>query len=350
MPKICVPLPVIVGDVPLRATIAARHHPMGVSGRAQPPMWRKLKQLYRVTRESYRVPLAGTSQPPLPVDAAEAGVTWIGHSSFLLQIAGKNLLVDPVFARALILLRRQRRPGLRVPELPPIDAVLLTHAHMDHLNFASLRRVVRHTRRLTGNAPEVVVPRGVGDLVASLGFRRVSELDWWERATLDGGAVDVTLTPAKHWGARLFKDTHRLFGGYGIRGAGHSVYHSGDTAYFDGFHEIGRRLAPQVALLPIGAYFPDSYRAVHTSPEEALQAYLDLGTAHTLVPMHFGTFPLGREPMEEPPVRLMAAAAKAGVADQMRVLTEGETLILPGLPDTDAPPGTQLPLAAHEMA
>ena len=119
---------------------------------------------------------------------------------------------------------------------------------MDHLNFASLRRVVRHTRHLTGIAPEVVVPQGVADLVGSVGFRRVSELAWWESTTLESGEVDITLTPAKHWGARLFKDTHRLFGGYGIRGAGHSVYHSGDTAYFNGFPEIGRRLAPQTGL------------------------------------------------------------------------------------------------------
>ena len=293
-------------------------------------MWRKLKQLYRVTRESYRTPMQGAAHAPRLVDAAELGVTWIGHSSFLLQLAGRNLLVDPVFARALILLRRQRRPGLRVNTLPPIDAVLLTHAHMDHLNFASLRAVVRRTRRLTGVTPEVVVPRCVGDLVTGLGFRRVTELEWWQAATLDGGDVDVTLTPAKHWGARLFNDTHRLFGGYVVRGAGHAVYHSGDTAYFNGFREIGRRLQPEVALLPIGAYFPDSYRAVHTSPEEALQAYLDLGTARTMVPMHFGTFPLGREPMAEPPVRLIAAAEKAGVAGQVRVLHEGETLMLSG--------------------
>ena len=107
------------------------------------------------------------------------------------------------------------------------------------------------------------------------------------------------------------------------------MYHSGDTAYFKGFAEIGRRLQPDVALLPIGAYFPDSYRAVHTSPEEALQAFVELRTARTMVPMHFGTFPLGREPMAEPPVRLMAAAEQAGVAGQVNVLEEGETLVLP---------------------
>lgn len=294
-------------------------------------MLRKLQQLYRIARESYRNPLAGGHTPPVLVYPAELGVTFIGHSSFLIQIGGRNLLIDPVFSRALILLRRQRRPGLRIQDLPPIDAVLLTHAHMDHLNLPSLRKIVRHAKRLTGFAPEAIVPQGVADLVSGCGFRMVSELEWWQSTELrcsDGRptGVDVTLTPAKHWGARLFKDTHRLFGGYVITGEGHRLYHSGDTAYFNGFREIGKRLQPQVALLPIGAYFPDSYRAVHTSPEEALQGFLDLRTATTMVPMHFGTFALGREPISEPPVRLMAAARQAGVADAVRVLTEGETL------------------------
>jgi L-ascorbate metabolism protein UlaG (beta-lactamase superfamily) len=277
---------------------------------------------------------------PRLVDPGELGITFIGHSSFLLQIAGRNLLVDPVFATRLVLLRRARRPGLRIADLPPIDAVLLTHAHMDHLNIPSLRKIVRHAKSLTGVAPEVIVPRDVRDLVEKLGFRSITELDWWQSTELASeieagdtpdtsgeGSITVTMTPCKHWGARMFNDSHRLYGGYVIAGGGHSVYHSGDTAYFQGFQEIGRRLRPSVALLPIGAYFPDSYRGVHTSPEEALQAYLDLRSATTMIPMHYGTFPLGREPMEEPPVRLMAAAWKADVADEIQLLTEGETYI-----------------------
>jgi L-ascorbate metabolism protein UlaG (beta-lactamase superfamily) len=167
----------------------------------------------------------------------------------------------------------------------------------------------------------------VEDLVSTLGFAEVISLGWWQSTEVAG--LHVTLTPAKHWGARMINDTHRLFGGYGIEDAsGQRVYHSGDTAYFDGFREIGRRLRPQTALLPIGAYFPDSYRAVHTSPEEALQAFVDLH-ANVMVPMHYGTFPLGREPMEEPPLRLMADAERRGLRDQVRILGEGDTLVIP---------------------
>jgi L-ascorbate metabolism protein UlaG (beta-lactamase superfamily) len=126
----------------------------------------------------------------------------------------------------------------------------------------------------------------------------------------------------------MFKDTHRGYGGYCIADAAPGstmVYHSGDTAYFDGFKEVGRRLRPDVALLPIGAYFPDSHRTVHTSPEEAIRGFVETG-AQLMVPMHFGTFRLGREPMEEPVKRLRAEAARLGIADRVKVLEEGETM------------------------
>ena len=206
--------------------------------------------------------------------------------------------------------------------------MLVTHAHMDHLNRPTLRRIARSALGRTGRAPVIVVPRGVEDLVDTMGFAEVRTLTWWDQTSVAG--LEITMTPARHWGARIFNDVHRQFGGYVIADAsGHRVYHCGDTAYFEGFREIGARLHPQVALLPIGAYFPDTYRAVHTSPEEALQGFVDLG-AETMIPMHFGTFRLGREPMEEPPVRLMAEAELLHLAGRVKVLAEGETLVLPG--------------------
>lgn len=288
------------------------------------PFWmKKLGQLWRLVRESHENPMAGEPQPLLTIAPNDTAVTFIGHSSFLLRTGGLALLIDPVFATRLIVLRRQRRPGLLIQDLPAIDAILLTHAHMDHLNRPSLRAVVREMRRRGLPAPLAIVPNGVEDLVSDLGFRAVHSLRWWESTAL--GAVTVTATPARHWGARLFRDTHRGFGGYALEVPGSpTIYHSGDTAYFDGFREIGRRLRPEIALLPIGAYFPDSYRSVHTSPEEALRAFLDLG-AEVMVPMHYNTFRLGREPMTEPLPRLMAAAARAGVGDRIAALAEGQT-------------------------
>jgi len=164
--------------------------------------------------------------------------------------------------------------------------------------------------------------------VADLGFSDVMALRWWESAEVKG--MTVTATPARHWGARMFKDTHRGFGGYVLKAEGaETVYHSGDTAYFGGFAEIGRRLSPKIALLPIGAYFPDSYRSVHTSPEEALQGFLDLG-AETMVPMHYNTFKLGREPMDEPLSRLLIAADRVGVLAKVEALSEGERFLVGG--------------------
>jgi L-ascorbate metabolism protein UlaG (beta-lactamase superfamily) len=287
----------------------------------------KLRQLWRLVRESHAQPMMGEPRRPLPVEPDATVVTFIGHSSFLVQMAGRAALIDPVFATRLILLRRQRRAGVRIHELPDIDVVLLTHAHMDHLNRPSLRAVTREMRRRGRSAPVVVVPNGVGDLVRDLGFREIHTLRWWESVETEG--LRITATPAKHWGARMFKDTHRGFGGYVLEAAGAAkVYHSGDTAYFNGFAEIRRRLKPEVALLPIGAYFPDSYRSVHTNPEEALQAFVDLG-AKTMVPMHYNTFRLGREPMDEPLPRLLAAATAMGIRNRIESLAEGESLLAP---------------------
>jgi L-ascorbate metabolism protein UlaG (beta-lactamase superfamily) len=277
--------------------------------------------------------MEGEQRQPVTAAPDQLGVTFIGHSSFLVQIGGLNLLIDPVFANWLIVLRRVRKPGVAIKQLPPIDAVLLSHAHMDHLNLPSLRRIIRHTRRITGKAPEVIVPWGVADLVEGLGFSSVHTLEWWKSMQL--GSVQITMTPSKHWGARKMTDTFRGYGGYVLRSGPHSLYHSGDTAYFPGFREIGERLAPQTALLPIGAYSPDSFRSVHTSPEDALRGFIDLN-ASTMVPMHYGTFCLSEEPMDEPLPRLLAAARTAGIEDRIAHMAEGETRIFSlGAKDTE---------------
>ena len=295
--------------------------------RSRPFKIQKIEQLVKLVRESHEQPLTGVPRLPEMVADGETGITFLGHSSFLIQSGGRNILIDPVFSTRLIVLRRQRRAGVLVRNLPPIDLVLVTHAHMDHLDKPSLRRVIRATRQVRGTAPEIVVPHGVEDLVEHMGFAKVHALSWWQEVQTLG--LEITMTPCKHWGARMFRDMHREYGGYFIAPAagGQTIYHSGDTAYFGGFREVGTRLHPDIALLPIGAYFPDAYRAVHTSPEEAVRGFIDCG-AQWMVPMHFGTFRLGREPMEEPVERLDADSRRLGIAHKVKVLTEGETMRL----------------------
>ncbi len=242
----------------------------------------------------------------------ELAMTWIGHASFLIQFPGLNLVVDPNFANWLFLLKRLRRPGLSVHDLPPIDLVLLTHAHFDHFHKPSLRRLP---------SPKLcLLPWGCGNLARSLGFERVIELRWWE--SFGQGDWRVTLVPSQHWGARTLRDTNRGYGGFVIECRGRSIYHAGDSAYFEGFREIGERLSPELALLPIGAYFPESFRKVHMGPDQALQAFIDLG-ADQMVPMHYGTFRLGFEDLDEPPRWLKQLAQAAGLLDRLHVLEEG---------------------------
>jgi len=287
-----------------------------------PSIKRKAKQFGTLVRHSALTPRTGLTHKPVLARRGELGVTFIGHSSFFLQIAGKNILVDPNFARWIFVLKRLRWPGLRLRDLPPIDAVLVSHAHFDHLHRPSLRAIARLSRWGSGRRPAIIVPRHIRDLIGDLGFGRIVELDWWQ--SLQFGNVEITHTPSRHWGARIIHDVHRGYGGYVLRSGHHSIYHAGDTAYFDGFREIGQRLKPEVALLPIGAYHPDSFRNVHTSPEDATQAFLDLGS-RWFVPMHYGTFRLGYEPIEEPVLRLKQAARQRGIDRKICVLEEGVT-------------------------
>lgn len=283
---------------------------------------RKAKQFSRLVRHSAMTRRTGRTRKPTLARSGEVALTFIGHSSFFAQMDGANILFDPNFARWLFLLKRLRRPGLHVRDLPAIDIVLVSHAHFDHLHRPSLRAIVRNNRAKRAAPPIIIVPRHVGDLVSDLGFRQVVELETWKEHHAAG--LTITHTPSQHWGARIMRDMHRGFGGYVVRGSGTSLYHAGDTAYFDGFREIGRRLSPRIALLPIGAYSPASYRNVHTNPEDAVQAFLDLG-AEWMVPMHYGTFRLSHEPVDEPVQFLKRVARERSVENSVLVLEEGVT-------------------------
>lgn len=289
-----------------------------------PALRKRARQFGRLVRRSAVTPRSGQAYKPKLVSNGELGVTFIGHASFFVQIGGLNVIIDPNFARWLFVLKRLRQPGVQVRDLPPIDLVLVTHAHFDHLHRPSLRAIVEQTLRRHGMPPIVVVPHHVFDLVSDLGFGDVVELDWWNNYRHHG--LTITHVPSRHWGARIIRDSHRGYGGYVLRDQGHSLYHAGDTAYFPGFREIGQRLAPELALLPIGAYNPPSFRSVHASPADATRAFLDLNS-RWMVPMHYGSFRLSHEPMEEPLQLLEEEAKAAGIEDRVVVLEEGVTQI-----------------------
>ena len=281
--------------------------------------WHKRNFLTEVLIPSIFARRSGASRNPEFTDIKRGSVciTWIGHASFLLRTANCNILIDPNWANWLKVVKRLKHPGLDIHDLPEIDLVLITHAHFDHLDRNSLRTIARDQ--------PIVVPAGVGNLVHDLGFRDVHELDEWDDLAIDG--VDITLTPCAHWGARVLHDSHRGYGGYIVEFDGRSVYHCGDSAYFDGFREIGRQREIEIALLPIGAYDPPSGREVHMNPEQAMQTFLDL-QADVLIPMHYGSFRLSYEPLHEPPQRLVEAAHQHGVVDKLRILREGEPAVL----------------------
>jgi L-ascorbate metabolism protein UlaG (beta-lactamase superfamily) len=248
----------------------------------------------------------------------EMAVTWIGHASFLIQFTDLNVLIDPNFANWLFFLKRIKRSGFRIRDLPPVDLVLLTHAHFDHFHKPTLRKLPQ---------PKIgIMPRGVGDLAHNLGFARVIELEWWESFSQDMSKWKVTFTPSEHWGARTLADRHRGYGGFVLEHQGRKIYHAGDSAYFSGFKEIGKRFAPEIALLPIGAYHPETFRAVHMGPDEAVKAFKDLGSKR-LVPMHYGSFRLSFEEMDEPLRWLRELAAQQKITGQLAVLNEGVPVV-----------------------
>jgi N-acyl-phosphatidylethanolamine-hydrolysing phospholipase D len=271
-------------------------------------------------------PRAGAA-PLVPFDRAalsqNPSVTWIGHATLLVRMDGVTFVTDPMFsARASPLSfagpRRLVPPGVPIDELPPVDFAVLSHDHYDHTDTASISALAARGTRF-------IVPLGLGGLVREAGGNAV-ELDWWEHTTV--GPVRVHCVPAQHFSGRGLTDQWRqLWAGWVVVGPTRRFYHAGDTGYFPGFAEIGDRLGPMdLAAVPIGAYEPRAMMgAVHVNPEEALHAALGARATRALG-MHFGTFDLTDEPLDEPPRRFLAEARRLGIEnDRAWVLDVGET-------------------------
>ncbi len=299
-------------------------NPNGANGQ---PFWRVPQLLFTpFDRWPSSLPVE-PRRPPAP-GPDEVVVTFIGHASFLIQAEGANLLIDPVYSERASPLsfagpRRARAPGVRFDDLPPISLVLLSHNHYDHCDISTLRRLERRFH------PPVVTPLGNDGLLRAAGFRQVEELDWWEQATT--APVPVTVTQAQHFSARGPFDRNRaLWGGFLIEIGGQRILHAGDSGYGPHFRKIAARLAPiDLALVPIGAYEPRWFmKDIHMNPAEAVQAHLDLGARRSIA-MHFGTFQLTPEGIDEPVRELATALVERGVpAERFQAVEVGESVTL----------------------
>jgi L-ascorbate metabolism protein UlaG (beta-lactamase superfamily) len=270
-------------------------------------------------REAPRRVLVPSHRPDFDVLRSDApSLTWIGHATWLVRMGGRSIVTDPIWSDSLGLgLRRNMPAGMTLDEAAP-DIVLVTHNHRDHLDAPTLRAI--------GPRAHYVAGIGNGAILRSLGAQRVTELEWWQPVDIEG--VRVTFVPSQHWSQRgAFDRNQTLWGGFVVESGGRRVYHAGDTAYFNGFRTIGERFPGiDAALLPIGAYDPEWFmRSQHMNPDDALRAFLDLG-ARLLCAMHWGTFKLTDEPLDEPPQLLEEARAREKLApERVHVSAIGQT-------------------------
>jgi L-ascorbate metabolism protein UlaG (beta-lactamase superfamily) len=282
-------------------------------------------QYLRRINEGYRRPIAPAPHKPAPATWRNDRLTasWLGHSTILLNFFGVRVISDPALRTRVgvrvgpvtVGPKRYVEAALRIRELPPLEIVLLTHAHMDHLDMGTLRKLPRHSI--------VVTARATADLLRGMRFRQIVELDWGESRRFDTphGRITVEAFRVQHWGARVRHDMHRGFNGYLLERSGHRVCLTGDTANTN-LSAIGRRGAIDLMAVPIGAYNP--WITSHCNPEQAVHM-ANQARARFVLPIHHQTFRLGREPMHEPIQRFLDAIEPERVA-----LSEiGETFVLP---------------------
>jgi N-acyl-phosphatidylethanolamine-hydrolysing phospholipase D len=274
----------------------------------------------------------------------EPAITWIGHATMLVQMGGLNILTDPVFSERaspvkFVGPKRYQAPGIALKDLPRIDVVLLSHNHYDHLDTASVKAL----NQQPGGAPLFVVPLGLKKWFAAEGIVNVQQMDWWDQQTLKtaAGEIEIHFTPVQHWSARSMGDRRAtLWGGFAVFASDFHLYFSGDTGYSKDFIDTRAHFAARqtpalgggfdMALIAVGAYEPRWFmKEQHVNPEEAVQVHLDL-QAKRSIGVHWGTFDLTDESLDQPPKDLAAArAAKKLPQEAFDVMAIGQTLKLP---------------------
>ncbi len=313
-------LPVTPGNILLNVVQQPKFRRPPYAGKSASTRWRRAPETARFLRRAapaffreiskdYKREIADAPLHPQPRHWPSRGLhaAWLGHSTVLLSIDGFTVLTDPVFSQRVGLnlgpftlgIKRLVQPAVDFSELPPIDLVLLSHAHMDHFDLPSLRQ-------LESSRTSVVTALRTSDLLRVRRFSSVQELRWSEE--LNVGPAKVKAFQVAHWGARMRSDVHRGFNGYLLEVEGRRILFGGDTAHTDHFKPLRTSRAIDLAIMPIGAY--DPWIHVHCNPEQALAMANDAG-AESILPVHHQTFQLSREPREEPLERLLTAAGNA---------------------------------------
>lgn len=294
------------------------------------PSRRSTLKMLREPRSRWPVWVENKGVPRLkePLAADEVAITFVNHATFLIQTGGITILTDPVWSKRASPFRwigpkRVRRPGVAFEDLPRINVILLSHNHYDHLDVATLTQL-RHSF-----APTVLAAAGDARVLRPIGFKDTRELDWWSETQIND-TLKVTFVPAQHFSARgLFDRQKSLWGGYLIENYGRRIYFAGDTGYSTHFSQIKRRLGPpDIAMLGIGAYEPRWFmKPIHMNPAEAVCAHRDVASKQS-IGMHFGTFQLTTEAIEQPQADLERAISDSGIPkSEFVTLHEGETRI-----------------------
>ena len=295
-----------------------------------PPSLRTVLRMSREPRRRWPPSVENKAAPQLnqPLGRDDVAITFINHATFLIQIDGLAILTDPHWSERASPVswagpRRVRPPGVPFEHLPPIDVMLLSHNHYDHLDLPTLRLLRQRSSSI------MLTAAGDRRIVGPLGFDDTRELDWWDDAPITE-TLKITFVPAQHFSARgLFDRQRSLWGGYAIESRGRMLYFGADSGYSRHFADIRARLGtPDIAILGIGAYEPRWFmKPMHMNPNEAVTAHRDLGAKQS-IGMHFGTFQLSSEGMDQPREDLEAALTEAGIPfDEFATLHEGETRV-----------------------
>ncbi|MFY4728673.1 MBL fold metallo-hydrolase [Nitrospira sp. BLG_2] len=298
---------------------------------APPSLWERIMFVpVRIWETTFHtrtadLPFVENDGSALRSNRTEDTVTWVGHSTFLIQLDGVAILTDPQWSERASPVtfagpKRLMPPGLPFEELPAVDLVLISHDHYDHLDVDTVQRLARM------HHPLFIVPLGLKAWFADIGITKVEEMDWWEIRQVHG--LTVTCLPAQHFSGRSLWDTNRrLWSAWAVAGRMKRFFFAGDTGYYSVFKEIGTLLGPfDLAAIPIGAYVPPSMmKMTHVTPEQALQIFADV-QGQRFVAMHWGTFDMTEEPIEEPALRAKAEADRLGLdPSRVWIMKHGET-------------------------